>query len=65
MDPVTFVLAALKLAPTVIAVGENFLAFENEVEAASTKDGGPTDADWDALHAREAALRAKLNTDPA
>jgi hypothetical protein len=23
-------------------------------------ESGPTDADWDALHAREAALRAKL-----
>lgn len=58
-------IAALKLAPLVIQVGEDFAAFITEVETASQRDGGPTEADWAALHDREVALRGRLATDPS
>jgi len=54
------VLAALKLAPLVIQAGQDFAAFVARVEAAASRTDGPTNADWDALHALEAELRARL-----
>jgi len=55
-----FIVAALQLAPVVVTAGEDITQFVAWAIGIYDSESGPTDSDWDALHAREAALRAKL-----
>jgi hypothetical protein len=55
-----FVVAALLLAPTVVAAGEDIAEFVAWAISIYDSETGPTDADWDALYAREKVLIAKL-----
>lgn len=54
-----FILLALRLAPTIVSAGEDIAEFV-EWAIAVRDAGGPTDADWGRLHAKEAQLRAAL-----
>jgi hypothetical protein len=55
-----FIVAALQLTPAIVAAGEDIAQFVTWSIGVYDQDGGPTDADWDELQAKEAALRAKL-----
>lgn len=63
MDPITLLTTALTLAPQIISAGMDIEAFIAKMITAATQDGGPTQADWDALHAAEDQARAALNKD--
>jgi hypothetical protein len=59
-----FILAALQLTPLVVQAGEDIAAFVQWALAVYNSPSGPTDADWDALQAKEDALRTKLLGSP-
>lgn len=56
-----FLLAALQLTPLIVHAGESLETFVEGITTTANKDGGPTQADFDALTAQEDALRAKIN----
>lgn len=58
---VGFLKLALQIVPLVVQVGGKLPEYIEWVMGVVNSDTGPTDADWDALHSREAELRAKLN----
>lgn len=60
MDPVSFLLTALQI----IRAGGEAITVASQAMEAMAQPGGPTQADWDALHAAEAALRIRLAADP-
>ncbi len=55
-----FIVSALQLTPVVVAAGEDIAQFVSWSIGVFDQDGGPTDADWDELQAKEAELRSKL-----
>jgi len=55
-----FLLAALQLTPAIVAAGEDIAQFVEWAVTVYNSPTGPTEADWNALHAKEAALRAQL-----
>ena len=55
-----FLLAAIQLTPAIVSAGEDIAQFVEWAIGVYNSPTGPADADWDALHAKEAALRAKL-----
>lgn len=61
MGALAYAQLALQLIPQLIAVGQDAAAFAKE--AYDVIEGGkhPTDADWTALKAKEAALDAQIN----
>ncbi len=56
----TFLAAALQLTPVVVQAGEDIAQFVEWALSVYNSANGPTDADWDQLHAKEAGMRAKL-----
>lgn len=66
MDTVAqYLRLALQLAPMVVSLGEDIAQYVEDALAASKKDSGPTQEDWDKLHADEARMRAQLNAPSA
>lgn len=57
-----YITAILNLAPMVIQLGMDVVPFAERLWAAVSGGGDPTDADWAALKALEAPLRAQLDT---
>ena len=55
-----FLLAALQLTPAIVSTGEDIAQFVEWAITVYNSPTGPADADWDTLHAKETALRAKL-----
>ncbi len=55
-----FIIAALQLAPVIVEAGEDIGQFVEWAIGIYDSPTGPADADWDALNAKEASLRAKL-----
>ena len=55
-----FLLAALQLTPAIVSAGEDIVQFVQWAIGVYNSPTGPTDTDWDTLHAKEAALRSKL-----
>ena len=55
-----FLLAALQLTPAIVSAGEDIAQFVEWTIGVYNSPTGPADADWDTLHAKEAALRAAL-----
>ncbi len=61
MGALEFAIAAMQL----IKGGAEAITVADQALTAISQPGGPTQADWDALHATEAALRIRLMADPA
>lgn len=57
-----FVTLALQILPLLVKAGEDIAPFVQQIIGAINAPAGPTQADWDMLHAEEARLRALLNT---
>jgi hypothetical protein len=55
-----FIITALQLTPAIVAAGEDIVQFVDWALKVWNTPGGPQQADWEALHAKEAALRASL-----
>ncbi|MDA8232850.1 MAG: hypothetical protein M0006_16080 [Magnetospirillum sp.] len=58
----TFLAAALQLTPTVVAAGDDIAAFVAWALAVHNSGTDPTAADWETLNAKEATLRATLDS---
>ena len=56
----SFIVSALQLTPSLVAAGEDIAQFVDWVLTVWNNPNGPQDADWDALQAKEASLRATL-----
>ena len=56
----SFIVSALQLTPSLVAAGEDIAQFVDWAIAVYTNPNGPQQADWDALTAKEATLRAAL-----
>lgn len=65
MDPVSFLTIAMQLAPLIISTGEEIVPFVTGVWNTLTQPGGPTQADFDALAAQEATIRAQIAANAA
>jgi hypothetical protein len=52
------------LAMELVKLGAEVAPLAQQVLSAVSKPGGPTDADWAALHDIETALRARLAAEP-
>lgn len=61
MDVLAFIQTALSLAPVVVQLGGELATLAKQVTTAIQQPGGPTQADFDALTAYEAALRAQID----
>lgn len=61
MDVLAFIQTALSLAPVVIQLGGELASLAKQVTTAMQQPGGPTQADFDALTAYEADLRATID----
>ena len=55
-----FIVSALQLTPSLVAAGEDIAPFVEWALNIWNNPNGPQQADWDALHAKEATLRATL-----
>lgn len=61
MDPLSYATLALEL----IKLGQQALPLAEQALGALQQPDGPTQADWDALHATEVELRARLSAEPS
>ena len=55
-----FIIAALKLTPSLVAAGEDIAQFVDWAITVWSCPTGPQPTDWEILHNKEASLRAQL-----
>lgn len=58
---VTFITAALQLAPLLIQLGEDLIPVAERIYAVATQSGDPTDEDWAFLHEQQDKMNAIIN----
>ncbi len=61
MSAVALIAQYLTIVPLLIQAGMSIEQIAQQIYTAITQQGGPTAADWDALHAHEAQARAVLD----